>query len=74
MLVFFQQYRANKNLIGPGWWLLWSAAESIGFVLILFRNNEGLLPIIIILQDPVMIWSYFYFHWHCKISEQTSKY
>lgn len=55
MLVFFQQYRANKNLIGPGWWLLWSAAESIGFVLILFRNNEGLLPIIIILQDPVMI-------------------
>lgn len=54
-LVFFQQYRANKNLVGPGWWFLWSAAGSLGFVLILLRNNLSLLPIAITLQDPIII-------------------
>lgn len=54
-LVFFQQYKANKNLVGPGWWFLWSVTGSFGFVLVLLRKNVSLLPFVIIIQDPVII-------------------
>ena len=55
VFVFFQQYKANKNIVGPGWWLLWSAAETIGFILLLFRGLPAILPYIIIVQSPIIL-------------------
>jgi PAS domain S-box-containing protein len=55
VLVFLYQYKANKNIAGPGWWLLWSAFESFAFVLILLRNIPELLPQIIILQNIILL-------------------
>jgi len=51
MLVFFFQYKTNKNVDGPGWWFLWSAFETLGFILIFLRTIPSLLPFIIIFQD-----------------------
>jgi PAS domain S-box-containing protein len=55
VLVFFYQYTANKNINGPGWWLMWSAAESLGFILILLRNIPSLLHIVIVFQNPLIL-------------------
>jgi PAS domain S-box-containing protein len=54
MLVFFFQYRTNKNIDGPGWWFLWSAFETLGFTLIFLRTIPSLLPFIIIFQDILL--------------------
>ena len=27
VIVFYQQYKINKNYPGVGWWLMWSIAE-----------------------------------------------
>lgn len=53
--VFSIQYKANNTIAGPGWWLLWSVAEFLGFILILFRNIPSLLPFIIVFQDPIIL-------------------
>jgi PAS domain S-box-containing protein len=55
VLVFLYQYKANRNIPGPGWWLMWSAAEAIAFVLILLRNIPALLPIAIIFQNIILL-------------------
>jgi len=55
MFVFSLQYKSNKTISGPGWWLLWSAAEFIGFILILLRYNPLILPFAIIFQDPIIL-------------------
>jgi PAS domain S-box-containing protein len=55
VFVFLQQYKANKNILGPGWWLLWSAAEMLGFVLLLLRGIPSILPYIIIVQSPIIL-------------------
>jgi len=55
VLVFFHQYRVNKTYRGVGWWLLWSAAEVIGFGAMLFRNIPSLLPLVIIIQNMMII-------------------
>lgn len=55
VLVFAYQYKANKNISGPGWWLLWSAAEVIGFVLILLRAIPAFLPYSIVFQNIVIL-------------------
>jgi PAS domain S-box-containing protein len=55
VLVFLHQYKANRNIMGPGWWLLWSAVESFGFVLILLREVQFLLPVIIVFQDILLL-------------------
>jgi PAS domain S-box-containing protein len=55
VLVFLYQYKANKNIPGPGWWLMWSAAEATAFVLILLRNNPAFLPIAIIFQNIILL-------------------
>jgi len=54
MLVFFFQFKANKNIDGPGWWFLWSAFETLGFIFIFLRTITSLLPVIIIFQDVVL--------------------
>jgi PAS domain S-box-containing protein len=55
VLVFYYQYRVNKNIKGPGWWLLWSLAESLGFFLILLRNIPALKIPVYIAQDPILL-------------------
>jgi len=55
VLVFFHQYRANRNINGPGWWLMWSAAESLAFILILLRSIPSVLPVVIIFQDIIIL-------------------
>lgn len=55
ILVFFYQLKANKNMMGPGWWLLWSLAETIGFMLIVLRKIPFFLPYAIIFQDPLIV-------------------
>ena len=55
VLVLFSQYKANKNINGPGWWLLWSTAEVLGFGLILLRNIPALLGVMIVFQDIIIL-------------------
>ena len=55
VLVFFYQFRVNKSYKGPGWWLLWSAAEVVGFIAMLFRGNPSLLPVVIIVQNSMIV-------------------
>ena len=55
ILVFSYQYKANKNVLGPGWWLLWSGAESLGFLIILLRPIPSFLPFAIALADPIIM-------------------
>ena len=54
VLVFYHQYKVNKVYKGIGWWLMWSAAESIGFVFILLRGIPSLLNTAIIGQNAVL--------------------
>jgi len=55
VLVFFYQYRINKTYKGVGWWLAWSAAEAAGFSFILLRNIPSILPVVILLQNSLII-------------------
>ncbi len=55
VIVFYYQYKINKFIKGPGWWLLWSAFEAFGFYLVLLRQNPTYLPFIIAIQDIVLI-------------------
>lgn len=56
ILVFYHQYRINKTYKGIGWWLMWSAAETLGFFFILLREIfPSLVPIFIILQNTLII-------------------
>ena len=49
--VFYQQYKANKNYIGVGWWLLWSIAEVFGFAGMLLRGIPEIHSMAIIFQN-----------------------
>jgi PAS domain S-box-containing protein len=55
VIVFLHQYKANKSINGPGWWLMWSAAECLGFILILLRSIPSLLTIVIIFQNTIIL-------------------
>ncbi len=55
VLVFSHQYKINKTYAGIGWWLLWSATEAIGFSAILFRNIPAILPMVIIIQNSMIV-------------------
>lgn len=54
VFIFYHQYKTNKYIGGPGWWLLWSAAESFGFIFILLRDVPSLLSVAIIFQNPII--------------------
>jgi|WetSurMetagenome_2_1015567.scaffolds.fasta_scaffold00658_8 PAS domain S-box-containing protein len=54
MLVFYFQYKTNKSIDGPGWWFMWSAFETLGFIFIFLRTVPSLLPVIIVFQDVVL--------------------
>ena len=55
VLVFYHQYRVNKRYKGIGWWLLWSMSEVIGFGAFLFRGIPEILPLIVIIQNTMII-------------------
>jgi len=55
VVVFIHQYRVNKSYPGVGWWLLWSVAEVFGFFFILLRDLQGVQPLVIILQNSLIV-------------------
>jgi len=54
VLVFFHQYKINQYIKGPGWWLTWSAMETLGFALILLREVPAFTQWSIIFQNPII--------------------
>ena len=62
IVVFFYQYKANKEVEGPGWWLLWSAAEMLGFIIILLRAIPFLTFPIIVIQNLVLLIGPFFIY------------
>lgn len=55
IFVFIYQYLINPKIKGPGWWIVWSLIETIGFALILLRTIPELLPLIIPVQNLVLL-------------------
>lgn len=55
VIVLVHQYRVNKTYPGVGWWLLWSAAEVIGFISMLFRTVPGIFNLIVIIQNAMFV-------------------
>lgn len=62
VVVFYHQYRVNKNYNGLGWWLLWSAFETIGFIAVLFRNIPSLVPFLVIIQNTFIVGGTFFLY------------
>ena len=55
VLVFYYQFSANRSVNGPGWWLLWSIAETVGFFLLLLRNIPSFIFLGKLTMDLVML-------------------
>lgn len=55
VLVFLYQFKVNKIIMGPGWWLLWSACACIGFILVSLRKFPSIVPVSIIFQDIFLL-------------------
>lgn len=55
MLIFFYQYKVNKVYKGISWWFAWSAVESVGFVFVLLRDIPSIFPIVVIMQNTLII-------------------
>ena len=55
IVIFYYQYLINKNFRGPGWWLMWSAAEVIGFTFIILREIPSIHRVAIIGQNSMII-------------------
>lgn len=54
MTVLFLQYRENRDIDGPGWWLAWTAIETLGFLIILLRVIPEFLLAAKILLNPTL--------------------
>lgn len=55
VVVFYFQYQSENSYKGVGWWLLWSLAEVFGFGVMLFRDNEAWLPLVILIQNTMIV-------------------
>ena len=55
IIVFTYQYIINKNYHGIEWWLMWSAAEVIGFIFLLLRDIPSIHVTAIIFQNSLII-------------------
>jgi PAS domain S-box-containing protein len=55
VLVFSFHYKVNPKISGPGWWLLWSGTEVLGFTLIILRIIPWLVPFVIIFQNIILL-------------------
>ncbi|MBI5404257.1 MAG: PAS domain S-box protein [Ignavibacteriae bacterium] len=54
-IVFYIQFKVVRVYKGPGWWLLWSAVEVLGFFVILLRDIPAIFPLVIIIQNTAII-------------------
>ena len=54
-VVFYHQYRINKFVKGPGWWLLWNVAVLISFICMLIRVVPSFKSFAITVQDPFLL-------------------
>ncbi len=54
-VVFYHQYRINKFVKGPGWWLLWNVAVLISFICMLIRVIPSYTSFAITVQDPFLL-------------------
>lgn len=54
-IVFYIQFKVIKVYKGIGWWLLWSAVEVLGFLVMLFRDIPSIFPLVIIIQNTAII-------------------
>ena len=55
MAAFLQQYRTNRTYPGIGWWLLWSAAEVLGFTCILLRGIPSIFKFVVVAQNSLLV-------------------
>ena len=55
VLVFYHQYRINKAYQGIGWWLMWSAAEAVAFLVMPLRSITEYTPIAIFIQNCMLV-------------------
>jgi PAS domain S-box-containing protein len=55
VIVFYYLFKVNKSVKGPLWWLLWSAAAALGFILILLRRIPVFEPYSVIFQNIVIV-------------------
>jgi PAS domain S-box-containing protein len=55
VLVFYYQYRSNKDIHGPGWWLTWSATESVAFILMFMRNIPAIHYFAVLNQNLLIL-------------------
>ncbi len=55
VVVFIYQYKANKAYKGIGWWLMWSAAELIGFIFLLLRDIPSIFPFVVFIQNTAIV-------------------
>ncbi len=62
LLAIWVQYRTSRGFDGPGWWLLWCAAETLGFGFYLFRGNEAWLTLVILGQNGFMVLGTFFLY------------
>lgn len=54
VLVLALQFSVNRQYEGPGWWLLWSLSEAIGFLFLYFRDQNNL--VLIFLQNAFLFY------------------
>ena len=55
VVVFFYLYKANRNIMGLAWWLMFSVAEVFGFLLIVLRKYPLFTPYSIIFGNLIII-------------------
>ena len=53
--MFYQQYKINKYIKGPGWWIFWNVFISLSVACVLLRTNSRLHAAAIFLQDPFLV-------------------
>jgi PAS domain S-box-containing protein len=55
VIALFTQYRVNKRYSGPGWWMLGSAAWTLGFTFNYLRSSPGLGQISILANNLLFV-------------------
>jgi len=55
IVIFFHEYQYHKNLKGPGWWLLWSAASVAAFLSMVLRQVKSIEHIALFTQNVMFI-------------------
>jgi len=62
IMVFILHFKANRNIKGPGWWLMWSSVEFVGFSLMLLRGIPSLKITVILFQNIFVLAGPFFIY------------